>query len=590
MKRSSLIVLGLMAVLSGCSRQSEENAQAPAADTIIQAAIPEPRSVTGAFLASHFAQSQYDWKTADKYLEQVMEADPGNAELVKRAMILAVGSGDMPRAALRAKELVKADPKDGLALLVLSVNALTTGDPAGASSFLKAMPEGDLTSFIKPLLLGWVRAGEGKLEKADLNETFIHNYHYACMALMLGKTDIAKNAVRRMIDGSELPTYDAERVGDLLAAVGETEDALSVYRSLGEQNGTSGDLNRKIEALQGGGGIEALLPPLRIKTPAQGAAMAMYDMAFVLYQEYSDTSAKIFAQMAHALDPSMSEAQVLLGDILARNGRYDEAITYFSSIPKTDHSYLASQRHAADLLAEAGRDSEARALLNKLFTENNDTEALIRIGDLYRQQENYGSALKIYNQAADHIGGKIPEKYWYLLYARGMAYEREGEWSKAESDLKAALGYRPDNPYLMNYLGYGWADQGINLDQSLALIRRAVSLRPTDGYITDSLGWVLYMMGQYEDAIPHLERAVELLPYDPTINDHLGDAYWRTGRRLEARFQWERARSNAGPEDGELKTVIAQKLENGLGSPDKVKAASILPIAPDASVKGAMAR
>jgi len=148
-----------------------------------------------------------------------------------------------------------------------------------------------------------------------------------------------------------------------------------------------------------------------------------------------------------------------------------------------------------------------------------------------------------------------------------MAYERQGDWSKAESDLKAALVYRPDHPYLLNYLGYGWADQGMNLDQALQMLERAVSLRPSDGYITDSIGWVNYMMGRYKDSVPYLERAVELLPYDPVINDHLGDAYWRVGRRHEAQFQWERAFNYAA--DDKLKAQLQQKLDTGLQASSK---------------------
>ena len=200
--------------------------------------------------------------------------------------------------------------------------------------------------------------------------------------------------------------------------------------------------------------------------------------------------------------------------------------------------------------------------MEDLFKAHDDIESLIRIGDLYREEEEFAAALKVYNKAAKQIGEDIPEEYWYLLYARGMTYEREGEWDKAEDDLKAALVYRPNHPYLLNYLGYSWADQGKKLEESKELIQRAVSLRPTDGYIVDSLGWVIYMMGDYKEATPYLERAVELLPYDATINDHLGDALWKVGRKTEARFQWERALN--ATEDETLAEKIREKMRFGL--------------------------
>ena len=145
-----------------------------------------------------------------------------------------------------------------------------------------------------------------------------------------------------------------------------------------------------------------------------------------------------------------------------------------------------------------------------------------------------------------------------------MAYERNDQWDKAEGDLTRALEFRPDHPYLLNYLGYSWADQNMNLEQSLELIEKAVSLRPMDGYIIDSLGWVQYRMEMYQEATKSLERAVELLPYDAVINDHLGDAYWKIGRYQEARFQWQRAVNYA--EDEELAETVQQKIRFGLGA------------------------
>jgi tetratricopeptide (TPR) repeat protein len=262
-----------------------------------------------------------------------------------------------------------------------------------------------------------------------------------------------------------------------------------------------------------------------------------------------------------------------MAQALARGGRYQEAIAYFSTVGSDQDNYLEVQHYIADLLNDAGQTEKAMELLNELFMKHNDVEALIRIGDMYRGKEKYGNALKAYNRAAGQIGDKIPEEYWYLLYARGMVYEREGDWDRAERDLKAAMVYRPDHPYLLNYLGYAWADQGVNLEESLKLIERAAALRPDDGFIKDSLGWVLYMMGRYNDAVPALEKAVELMPYDPVLNDHLGDAYWQVGRHLEARFQWQRAFNYAEEGDEKLKKNVTAKLEDGLPPQKPVKEA-----------------
>jgi tetratricopeptide (TPR) repeat protein len=527
--------------------------------------IPIRTTLAGDFLDSHFAQSQYDWGLANDYLAPVLAQEPGNAELLKRSMILAVGSGDMSRASERAQDVLKVEPKNGLALLVLSVDALANDRMADAEKDLNMMPEGDLTSFVKPLILGWIKAGQGQLDIHGFNDTTIHLYHGAAMALMLGKVDEARDLTRKMIETGGLGTYDAERAGDLLAAEGQRDDALTIYKSVAAQTGGSAVLNAKIAALEkNDGSIKDMLTPLKIKTPQQGAALAMYDMAFVLYQEDSDTSAKIFAQMALVLNPQMIDGQILMGDILARNGQAAEAIKYFEAIPKDNLEYAESQRHAADLLAASGHGDEARSLLRRMYDGTGDVDALIRIGDLYRQDEQYQEALDSYNEVAKRFNGPVPGRYWYLLYARGMTYERLNQWPKAEDDLKAAIAAQPDNPYLLNYLGYGWADRGVHMDEALDMVQKAATLKPNDGYITDSLGWTYYKMGRYDDAVTQLERGVELLPYDPTVNDHLGDAYWRVGRQDEARYQWQRAANNAGPEDGDLKKDIEKKLKDGL--------------------------
>jgi Flp pilus assembly protein TadD len=155
----------------------------------------------------------------------------------------------------------------------------------------------------------------------------------------------------------------------------------------------------------------------------------------------------------------------------------------------------------------------------------------------------------------------LPER-WSLFYSRGIALERSGQWKRAEADLLHALELKPDQPLVLNYLGYSWIDRGENLERGLKMVEKAVELRPEDGYIVDSLGWAHYRLGDYPNAVQYLEKAIELVPEDPTINDHLGDAYWQNGRSIEARYQWRRA-LQFGPQEDEVKPIEA-KLESGL--------------------------
>lgn len=520
----------------------------------------------GRYLSSHFAQSHHDWGTANNFLNEILVVDPQNIELIRRSMILSMGSGDMAIATRRAKSLTAVETEDGLALMILAVNEMSSGQMDTAVQYLDRMEDGDMTNFIKPILKGWAAAAQGEFDTESFNETTIHNYHGGLLSVFLNNDVEIKKYVENLIKTGTLSNIDAERTADLLASRGDFKEAEILYKGVYVQDNHNKRLADKVAAIQknDGGNINDLIEALQIKKPQEGAALAMYDMAYILYQEHSDSSTKLFAHMALTLNPNMVNAQLLLADTLTRNNRFEEAINQLDKIPENHPSYLEVQRHAAELLSEAGRDEEALEKLNSLFINHNDVESLIRIGDLYRHEENFSSALTAYNKATNHIGDKVPEEYWYLLYARGMAYEREGNWGKAESDLKAALVYRPNHPYLLNYLGYAWADQGLHLDKSLELIKRAVAMRPRDGYIIDSLGWAQYMMGSYKEALPNLERAVELLPYDTTINDHLGDVYWRTGRRTEARFQWERALNyGAGDNNAPMQERLEHKLRFG---------------------------
>ncbi len=519
----------------------------------------------GDFLASYHAQSQYDWKRANNYLERVLAQDPDNPELLRRSMVLAMGAGELKLASQRARRLMEMNPTDNsnaLGVMILTVDDIAMGKLPDALAQIDKMPSGDMTDFIRPIMRSWMLTGQGKFDVTGFNPTTVHLYHGALMAIMLDKPTTAREFADKVVATEGISPMEQERAGDVYAAIGDRQKALDIYKKLVAER-PNDMLEEKIAAVsdEGKSDLSAVLRPLMIKTVSQGVALAMFDMANILYNDQTDSSTKLFAQMAIALDPNLIDARLLLADSLARNGRLDEAVGYFRQIPKDHKAYISAQRYAADLLAEAGQQDKAREILTELFTQYNDVESLIRIGDLYRTQENYKDALTWYNKAANHLGSKIPEDYWHLLYARGMAYERQGDWVKAENDLKAALTYRPDHPYLLNYLGYGWADKGEHLDEALKMIERAVALRPSDGYITDSLGWVHYMMGNYKESIPYLERAVELLPYDPTINDHLGDAYWFVGRRMEAKFQWERAANYA--EDPVLKEQINAKMMNG---------------------------
>jgi tetratricopeptide (TPR) repeat protein len=195
------------------------------------------------------------------------------------------------------------------------------------------------------------------------------------------------------------------------------------------------------------------------------------------------------------------------------------------------------------------------------LTVSDKLEILDALGNILRAHKLYAEAIPYYDQALALVP-KPERRHWVYYYARGTSYERLKNWSAAEGDLEKALQLYPDQPLVLNYLGYSWVDQGRNLKEGMAHIEKAVALKPDDGYIVDSLGWAHYMQGNFAEAVRYLERAVELKPDDPVLNDHLGDALWRVGREREARFQWDQALSLKPEPEDEAK--IKKKIESGL--------------------------
>jgi Flp pilus assembly protein TadD len=248
----------------------------------------------------------------------------------------------------------------------------------------------------------------------------------------------------------------------------------------------------------------------------------------------------------------------VVGDVLTQRKRHTEALAEFRRVAEVPALAWTGRLRIADSLANLKREDEARDTLTAMAQERPDrTDALVRLGDLHRQAERFAEAVGPYTRALERTT-VIEPRHWGLYYARGIAHERSKQWPQAEADFLKALELSPEQPYVLNYLGYSWIDRGENLERGREMVERAVRLRPNDGHIVDSLGWAHFKLGNLADAVRYMERAVELKAMDPVINDHLGDVYWAVGRYSEARFQWERALLRA--EEADLIAQIREKL------------------------------
>jgi Flp pilus assembly protein TadD len=307
-----------------------------------------------------------------------------------------------------------------------------------------------------------------------------------------------------------------------------------------------------------------------IDTPQAGAAEVLYGLGSALGRRGGEDLGLIYLQLALYLVPQHPLALLSLGDLYEAMKKPELANKVYERVPLSSPLQRNAQIQLALNLDTLEKTDEAKASLEKLITANpGDIEAIMALGNILRGRKQFAECGDVYSKGVDTIA-KPEKSNWVIYYFRGICLERAKQWPKAEADLKKSLELFPDQPHVLNYLGYSWIDQGTNLDEGMRMIKRAVEQRADDGYIVDSLGWAYYRLGNVEEAVKQLERAVELKPEDPTINDHLGDAYWRVGRVLEARFQWSHAR-DLKPEPEDL-AKIQDKLKNGM--PDDTSSAA----------------
>jgi len=523
-------------------------------------------SVSGNYLAARHASVQKDAGAAAAYYRAALRGDPRNSELLGRTFLAVLASGEIDEAVRLAERVLQADKNDRIARLVLGVRAVKQKQYPQARQQLAQSIRGPITDLAATLLTAWTyaSANESKaaieaIDKLSGPEWYgiFKELHAGLLLDLAGqKREAAKRLERAYkLDGSALRVVQA--YGSFLSRQGNKDEALKVYRAFNDQLPRHPLIVDALNEINTGRRV-----PSYVDSAQAGAAEALYGLGSALGRRGGEDLGLIYLQLALYLAPNHPMALISLADLYEAMKKPELAIKTYARIPA--HSPLqrnAQIQHAINL-DSLDRTDEAKAELEKLIAENpSDVEAILALGNIQRARKQFAECGDAYSKAIDVIG-KVEKSNWVLYYFRGICYERSKQWPKAEADMKQALELFPEQPLVLNYLGYSWVDQGINLDEGMRMIQRAVEQRADDGYIVDSLGWAYFRIGNFEEAAKHLERAVELKPEDPTINDHLGDAYWKIGRLLEARFQWSHAR-DLKPEPDEL-IKIEEKLKSGL--------------------------
>lgn len=524
----------------------------------------------GSYLAGRHAEAINDLASAAAYMTRVMRAEPDNTLLHERTFLLTASAGQVDRAIELAAPLEGEGDVGVAASLVLLADNIETGDLDAALARLDALPEGGLNRLLGPILRAWILYGRGDgiqaaqaqidLVRKEAGTGTVTDMHAGLLYDLAGQGADARRAFEAAMTSDERPPFRlVQAYVSLLRRQGEDEAAGAVLQDYYRDNPNSELVRAELDELRSDEGGRAI-----VRSASDGAAEVYFGAAGGFYRQGEPQVALIFSYLALELRPDFEMARFLIGDILDSMGRQDEAIEIFRAIDEASPLYWEARMRVAESLAALGRADEAIAEFKNLAAlREHDPEPLNRLGDFMRVEERWDEAVAAYREALERIAPDDPG-LWALHYALGISLERSKNWDEAEASLLKALDSQPEHPYLLNYLGYSWADKGINLAKARGMIERAVELRPTDGYIVDSLGWVLYRAGEYPEAVKHLERAVELRPTDPVINDHLGDAYWQVGRHQEARFQWQRALSFGS--GAESDTTIRSKIEHGMGA------------------------
>ena len=525
-------------------------------------------SAIGSYLIGRYAHARGDYAAAAEHLQRVLNTDPDNISLLRRTVSLLAAEGRIEDAADLSRRLVEVDDSARLARFVLGLQDARNGDYEGALQRTDAIPRDGVYSLLMPLAEGWLHAGAGSdaaalaalapLGERDSYRPFFL-LHAGLMNDLAGREAEAEALLREAVAISGGSHRPVAALGSVLMRAGRSVEARAVYAEYRKQNPENIWVERVLAAADAGMSVAPL-----VHDEPGGLAEALLGAAAALPQRENGDAALIYARLALFLNDGLDPARFLIGEILEGSERLEAAVDAYRSIPAgSDYGWAAQLRAASDL-ADLDRHDEAIAALNVMTDERpGRIDAASALGDVFRMDERYAEAAAAYDKAIGRIA-IVENRHWRLFYVRGIAFERLGEWSRAEADFLHALELEPDQPLVLNYLGYSWVEQGRNLDEARTMIEKAVELRPGDGYIVDSLGWVAYRLGDFEEAARHLELAVELVPGDPIINDHLGDAYWQVGRLNEARFQWRRVLT-LEPED-ELADQVRRKLAGGLSA------------------------
>lgn len=522
--------------------------------------------LSGAYLAARSASTAADFQEAATYFSRAIALDPTNPFLLNNGAASYMSSGDLDRAVAISRTLEEQGGHSQIADLVLIVDEVANGDYAAVS---KRIEDGaELGPVITELVDAWAALGGGKM--SDAIEKFdalgaepgldgIARYHKALALASVGDYEAAAEIFEGISDEGFAHTRSTLIAYiEILSQMERNDEALVFLKDLYNGGSTDPEFEDLISRLE----ADETLPFSATPTPKEGVAQSAFTLAEILSVEGTPDQTVLYSRMAEILDPTLVSAVLLSAEMLESLEQFDLATEAYGKVPEDHPSFHLAEIGRAETMRRAGKPDAAIEVLNALAKSHSDLPVVhVSLGDFLRSQEEYADAVKAYDDALALFPEIGPEQ-WFIFYSRGICHERLDLFDKAEADFRQALELNPDQPQVLNYLGYSLIEKNLKLNEALGMIETAVEARPNDGYIIDSLAWAYFKLERFEEAAELMEKAAQLEPLDPIVSDHLGDALWMVGRKIEAEFQWRRALSFE-PEEEDAER-IRLKLEVGL--------------------------
>jgi len=533
---------------------------------LIPAAAPAARITTGdpavTYVEARAAAMNGDHVHAAELLASLADTQPDQQQFAQQALAEAIGSGRMDLALSLAGK-IPADKLSNEARLLLVTEAVKQHHVDRALQWLNgsAAANGDLT-FLAPLLTAWDAAERGDQARAlsSINQIAANSLlrplgdeEQAFLLLKFRRTAEAEPFARRAIGAAGgRETRVRLALADGFLAAGDRPRALAMIDGI--DSDAAAARQRILAGRPSGEAIDTTAKALSSVLAAFGAEIARLQRS---------APPVGLVQVARYADPQNSSATALLALLLDDSDRGNEALALLSAVPATDPLISGIRDVQVQILTKAKRFNEAYAIAaSAVRGPSAGTADYSRLGDVLEAMDRHGEAADAFGRSVALANAQgLKSDLWSLLLLQANALEEANRWPEAKAALQQGLAAAPDQPLLLNFLGYAMLEHGEDADSAEAMIRKASQLAPDDASITDSLGWAEFKRGKVAEAIDTLQRAAEKDPDQAEIQEHLGDALYKSGRRYEARFAWNAALVTA---EDKMAERVKAKLASGL--------------------------